>query len=146
MPDKPAKIRGLIRYANQVNRLPQPKLRVLLNHAMDAVELAARESGCEECELPEAMSYLTAVTRSLHPIHAEDAKVAFLKAANAIRLLKIRQGPHWPLNIKGAQIYGRGSDRERERSEACFIDCRLVFPYVVAGEVHVLPGKRRQAG
>ena len=95
MPDKPPKLRRLIRYANEVNRLPQPKLRVL-NHALDAVERAARESGCEECELPEAISYLAAVARSLHPIHGEDAKVAFLKAANAIRLVKMRHGPHSP--------------------------------------------------
>ena len=86
--EKTSLIRKLIWHANHAGRMRQPEIRALLGFALEAVEdISSKHS--ERREVWEAKTYVAAVTRCRHPIHDQDAKEAFLLAANAIRSVRI---------------------------------------------------------
>ncbi len=83
-------IQGLIRAANHIDDMTQDQIRVLVVQALDMlVSYSRSESPDIVSELRSANDYLRALERSLHPIHAADAKRGFLNAAEAIRQVKI---------------------------------------------------------
>lgn len=86
--DKTSLIRKLIWHANHAGRMRQPEIRALLGFALEAVEdISSKHS--ERREVWEAKTYVAAVIGCRHPIHDQDAKEAFLLAANAIRSVRI---------------------------------------------------------
>lgn len=88
MSQTPLFIRRLIKTANHIDNLTQDQIRVLVVQALDMLaSYSQSESPDLVSELRSAKDYLRALERSLHPIHAADAKRAFINAADAIRQL-----------------------------------------------------------
>jgi hypothetical protein len=90
MSQTPLFIRRFIRAANHIDDLTQDQIHVLVVQALDMLASYSRsESPDLVSELRSAKDYLRALERSLHPIHAADAKRAFIHAAEAIRRVKM---------------------------------------------------------
>lgn len=73
------------------------------------------------------------------------------RALNRVVASKRRSGGHrrsrgGALNIKGHGYTVARAKRERDGAEAIFIDRRLVFPKIVAGQIDVLPREWGQTG